>query len=306
MIKSKYIYNQTITEYNALVSKNEELDFLNEQILYNDEEYAEVSFLLRGLIIDLEKAKYQNNQPEVDRLTVLVENAKHKQAIVYDRLKHLIAEPVYKCQICKDTGVDASGTRCTCFYKRMSKNAYNFLKVTPTKHIGFGHPDLEAIKQDKPMETEKFSRYAHNFTTNSKSLLLLGQVGTGKTVFASAIAQTVQNKKLNVIFLSACGLGQVLLDYHLANNQEKNIYFDILTTCDLLIIDDLGTEPILKNVTLEYFYAIISERLSLHMPFILTTNLSPDNLFIRYGERLYSRLKSKSVAIIPFNGKDER
>ena len=68
-----------------------------------------------------------------------------------------------------------------------------------------------------------------------------------------------------------------------------------LTDCDLLVIDDLGTEQIYKNVTLEYLLSTISERILAQKHTIITTNLTPEELLDRYGDRLYSRLMDKRI-----------
>lgn len=88
--------------------------------------------------------------------------------------------------------------------------------------------------------------------------------------------------------------------------QDRSVIFDVLTTCDLLIIDDLGTEPIKNNVTVEYLTAFLSERLNNEKAFIITTNLSSEDLLKRYSERLTSRLSSSSCAQFKLNGKDLR
>ena len=77
--------------------------------------------------------------------------------------------------------------------------------------------------------------------------------------------------------------------------------------CGLLIIDDLGTEPAIKNITQEHIYNIINERLLYARPFIITTNLSPAALADRYDQRLASRILSKDAStVISFSGSDLR
>ena len=76
---------------------------------------------------------------------------------------------------------------------------------------------------------------------------------------------------------------------------------------DLLVIDDLGTEPLYKNVTIEYLLSLISNRLENNKHFIITTNLSSAELIERYNERLISRLSDKTKNLhIPFKTKDFR
>ena len=73
------------------------------------------------------------------------------------------------------------------------------------------------------------------------------------------------------------------------------------------MIDDLGTEPMLKNVTVEYLLLVIEERQTKGRATLVTTNLDTDGILLRYGERIYSRLSHKQRSkIIEMNGKDLR
>ena len=97
------------------------------------------------------------------------------------------------------------------------------------------------------------------------------------------------------------------MKYHTAPVSDKAFYISLLTGCDLLVIDDLGSEPIYKNVTDEYILMILSERLSNGMPYIVTTNLTQTQLLERYGDRIVSRLNDKHSGVrIEINGEDLR
>ena len=88
---------------------------------------------------------------------------------------------------------------------------------------------------------------------------------------------------------------------------DKAFTFDCLTNCDLLVVDDLGTEPVYNNVTVEYLVALISTRLDIKKPFIITTNLNANELKARYNDRLASRLNDKQTTrFIEFKGVDLR
>jgi len=77
--------------------------------------------------------------------------------------------------------------------------------------------------------------------------------------------------------------------------------------CGLLIIDDLGTEPTIKNVTQEHIYNVINERTAKKLPFIISTNLSPAAIKERYDYRIVSRIcDTKNSALIEFKGGDLR
>ena len=131
-------------------------------------------------------------------------------------------------------------------------------------------------------------------------------MGTGKTYLASSIVGELNKRKVLTVFLTSNELNSIFLKMH-RQEIDRELVFDILTACDLLVIDDLGTEPLYNNVTAEYLLSIISERLDKKKHFIITTNLTKSEILNRYSERFLSRISDKKqTAIIPFNGKDLR
>ena len=107
--------------------------------------------------------------------------------------------------------------------------------------------------------------------------------------------------------MTAFGLNNTSLKYHTTFDNTKSSILEPLLTCDVLVIDDLGTEPINKNVTLEYLYLVINERQLAGKPTIITTNLTPDGVINRYGERIFSRINNKLISLnIKLDGQDMR
>ena len=102
-------------------------------------------------------------------------------------------------------------------------------------------------------------------------------------------------------------MNNMFLKYHTSFDANKHIHISPLLDSEFLFIDDLGTEPILKNVTQNYLYLILSERERHNKPTIITTNLMPENILDRYGERIYSRIANKSSSLlVHLTGKDLR
>ena len=93
--------------------------------------------------------------------------------------------------------------------------------------------------------------------------------------------------------ISSFTMNQLFLEYHTAKIENKNYIMANFLDPEVLIIDDLGTEPILKNVTTEYLYLIISERLAQNRKTIISSNLGPNDILSRYGERIFSRVFNK-------------
>jgi DNA replication protein DnaC len=105
------------------------------------------------------------------------------------------------------------------------------------------------------------------------------------------------------MFSTAFALNDECRKYHFSLPSKVNEFMD----CDVLIIDDLGTEPLLKNITLEYLFNIINLRQKRYKPTLISTNLSLDDILNRYDDRIFSRLSNKITSLtIPFNGIDMR
>ena len=114
-------------------------------------------------------------------------------------------------------------------------------------------------------------------------------------------------KGYTAAIMTAFGFVENMRAYHTTFDDSKESYLSPVLDCDLLVIDDLGTESILKNITLEYLYLVLNERMISGKHTLVTTNLTPNDLASRYGERTASRLFDKRVAYaVPFPDEDLR
>jgi DNA replication protein DnaC len=95
--------------------------------------------------------------------------------------------------------------------------------------------------------------------------------------------------------VTAFGFNNCVLKYHTTFDEQKLTHMEPLLDADLLVIDDLGTESILKNVTHEYLYVVLNERMNSKKLTVVTSNLSREGIRERYGERIYSRLFDKNL-----------
>lgn len=118
--------------------------------------------------------------------------------------------------------------------------------------------------------------------------------------------QSLINQKFWVEYTTAFGMVnafQKLVNSFGRDDERINAFLD----CDVLIIDDLGAEPVIKNVTQEHIYNILNERLVNNRAFIITTNLNPSDIFERYDQRIASRILAKeNSTLVEFKGKDLR
>lgn len=88
----------------------------------------------------------------------------------------------------------------------------------------------------------------------------MGGTGVGKSYLMYAVANEFMKNGFSVLYVSAIKLNSLMLSYHTSFVSERDVYLADVIDCDLLIIDDLGSEQKIKNVTDEYLLKILDER----------------------------------------------
>ena len=163
--------------------------------------------------------------------------------------------------------------------------------------------DRTTYKKIDSKITNLIEKYLAKFPNTVKQVILSGPTGTGKTYCAKLIEHELKAKNFNVHFTNTFNLIKRMKDNLFG--QDASAPRDFFE-CDLLIIDDLGAEPSIKNGD-DLLYTVINERYANNLPILITTNLSKDQVSVRYEDRIFGRIydKAKSAVII-FNGKDLR
>lgn len=303
MLQSKYILSAVDQYYQGKRSERKFLDGLKEQALEEDKEYSDLKYSLRSLKIDRQHAIFEGDkikaeklQKEIDELSLKFENIK----------KTLKCNAFYDadCPLCGDTGA-VNGEICKCYYDRIEAECYSFLSLKNIALRKFSDDTL-SVASGHEKEYSAIKRYAEKLPDTDKNILLIGQKGTGKTFLTECLTNSAADKNLCALMISAFSLNELFAKNVTASVPDKITFNEILTTCDLLVIDDLGTEPLYNKITVENLIAIISERLINKKPFVITTNLTLNELSFRYGERAFSRICGKQTVILEMNGKDLR
>ena len=204
-----------------------------------------------------------------------------------------VIEPPCRCKLCNDTGI-INGKYCKCVIKRVINSESENLVLPQT--------DFTEAQKTAPKAISKVygaaRKYIDEYQSGAKPFFIIaGSSGTGKTVLASAIATEFMKNGASAVTVSAFDFVKRAKDYHTQFAIDNyNDLFTPMLDCDVLVIDDLGTETMLKNITREYLYTVINERWLRKKHTVVTTNLKPEALIGRYGEAIFSRLCDKSVA----------
>ncbi len=200
-------------------------------------------------------------------------------------------EPAFSCSVCEDTGTTENGT-CECVKQRANEKMLKQLcDQFPVDDFSFDTFTFEFYEGDELKKIKEIFNackyYAQTFSKKSKSLYLLGDTGLGKTHLTFAMAKEIVQKGYSVIYCTAQTMISALEKEHFGkNDQPLQEYY---LNCDLLILDDLGTEY-LSSVAQSELYNVINHRILAGIPTVINSNLSPVELEERYGERLVSRI----------------
>ena len=225
----------------------------------------------------------------------------------------------YMCDKCKDTGV-YQDRNCECFRRRLILKAFEQSNLSmQLRDQSFKTFDLSLYSREtdpafgiSPYEhmanvVNICRQFVSEFEAEEKSLLFWGKPGLGKTFLSTCIAKELMKKSCSVIYETAYHIFSMLEDYQFKRTDDIDglkARTDKLYECDLLIMDDLGTE-FSTGYTNAAFFNIINTRLIQNKKTIINTNLSMAELAKRYSERVVSRLAG-NYRILQFIGRDIR
>lgn len=227
-------------------------------------------------------------------------------------------DPPYNCPACEDTGY-VDGKQCICLRDSLKKLAYDKLNSLSNLHLSSFHnfdikyypsiPDKKTgiIPQVKMGEIFEYClKYANTFSVASRNILMCGETGLGKTHLSLSIAKIAIDKGYNVIYVSIPNIIGTLESEKFGRVaiEESGDSLTLLLECELLILDDLGTE-FQTQFTSSMVYNIINTRIIKHLPTIINTNLDHTKLENAYSPRIVSRIAGNYDTLL-FLGNDIR
>lgn len=213
------------------------------------------------------------------------------------------------CPKCNDTGY-IENTMCECLKINVQKALIAQSGINGKLNFDFSKSDTKLLEQNTQLA--KIHRFAQNYCENfphnkETNLIFWGEVGTGKTFLLECIANELLNKLHYVVFSTAYDISKSMVKAYNSPYNERDTILAPLFECDLLIIDDLGTEPLFHESTLTNLFTLINERQRNNKPIIYSTNLTPEQIDERYGNRIKSRIFNDRITMpIKFSGFDLR
>ena len=216
----------------------------------------------------------------------------------------------YTCPDCKDTGY-IDGQKCHCFRQASVALLYEqsgiqeLLKQDNFDSLSYEYYEGEDLERFRNAVTT-CRNFIKNFNSDYHNLFFYGTVGTGKSFLSGCVAKELIEKGNLVIYFSATQLFNELskstFDYR--NREDLSVLQDDLFNCDLLIIDDLGTE-LTNTFVASQLFSCLNERHLRKKATIISTNLSLQELRDRYSDRIFSRITS-NYEVCKLTGPDIR
>jgi DNA replication protein DnaC len=263
--------------------------------------YRKLDSLERELVFEISKKSSKTESFKNLKENLKTIREEKSKVLTKLGLKESDLKPKYSCKVCLDTGY-FEGKPCECFRKKKNKKLIEAFGLSVNIDCSFEGFDTKICKSEKHAETlnkilKILQKWSGNYPKNKiNNIIISGKPGVGKTYITSCLANDLIKKDVSVCFTSAFDLNESILKYHTTFDKSKYSWIEPFIEADVLFIDDLGTEPVLKNVTKNYLYLILSERERFSRPVIITTNLLPQDIMPRYDERIYSRICNERYA----------
>lgn len=206
-------------------------------------------------------------------------------------------DPVFSCPDCQDTGY-INREKCHCFRQAEISLLYeqsgiqDLLAQNNFELLSYDYYTGEALVLFQNA-VKTCHHFIKNFNSDYHNLFFYGTVGTGKSFLSCCVAKELMDQGCSVIYFGATGLFDLLSDaaFHTKNRDERQNAYADLYRCDLLIIDDLGTE-LTNQFTASQLFSLLNERHLGKKSTLISTNFTLAQLRDRYSDRIFSRITS--------------
>ena len=324
---TNYQYNKILRDYDKKQLENKhDLDLRIKKAYERIPKLKEIDEKMIHTSITRAKDLLWDNKNHQSSLDSLQEKAKlatkkRKTLLVHYGFPEDYLDLRYQCNDCKDTGF-INRKKCHCFKQSIVNILYSQSNIkTAIEKENFTtfsydyYPDnyIDESTNLSPRDNmrriiDQCKDFIKNFNKLDQNLLIYGNTGVGKTFLTNCIAKELLDRSQTVIYLTAFQLFDILekkkFNKATENSDEIQNQFDYILDCDLLIIDDLGTELTNSFINTQ-LYLCINERYLREKSTIISTNLSLNNINSEYSERIFSRIIS-NYTLLKIIGEDIR
>ena len=315
-------YDILIRAYNQKQLRNKhELDARVAKIYSQIPRIEEINREIATVSVAQAKELLNGNEQALSKLKAQIADLSEERTILL--LRHGYPEDYLtlpcECPDCHDTGY-IGNEKCHCFRQAAIDMLYtqsNLKEILQTENFDtfsfdyYNNTEENAITGKTAYANMReihtyCKQYVNQFRSNYENLLFYGGTGIGKTFLSNCIAKELLDRSFSVIYLTAIQLFDIFSQYTFENDDEENTddMLPFILDCDLLIIDDLGTELTNSFTNSKLFYCL-NERFMRKKPVLISTNLTLDKINQIYSERIFSRLSS-NFTLLKFYGEDIR
>ena len=228
-------------------------------------------------------------------------------------------DEIYSCPVCRDTGMDGNRV-CSCLKRLYNAEVTKMLGTLLKKDESFENFDLGLYSDEFDSSLEGSPReymsdirdicvsYADNVRDDDRNLYFFGPTGVGKTYLSACVARSVAGSGFSVCYESCGAAFDIYETKRFSRDSEAGdtaaSKWKRMLDCDLMILDDLGTE-VVTSVIQSALYELINTRLINGRKTIISSNIRPADIGKKYGPQIASRINGEFVAM-PFAGDDIR
>ena len=314
---------ELLLEYQALRVQNEqaldaridEAGRIDPEIARLRQENADLALSTLKRIMTLEDEASRREAAEQMKQRGIFNNHEIRKRLAKAGLPENYLELQYRCPLCRDTGYvgEAPSRFCECFEKNLRMKQFEDGSMAGVREQNFDTFDANYIPEENGQRAlllnvrDRCEQYADKFPNlRILNLVLSGASGLGKTFLLNCIYERVVSRGHSALRVSAYRMFEAMRKQHLSNSADEQT-FQQLIDAPLLLIDDLGSEPMMRNITVEYLFTLLNERLAAKRHTVVATNMSRDQVMAHYGERVASRLLGSSHTVTyELEGKDLR
>ena len=311
-------YESIIKGYELTRDRNRhELETRRSQVYQLLPAYQELDSSISTYSVKQARLMLEGDEEALSRVHAYLEAISRQKAALLSQagLPPDYLDPIYDCPHCQDTGYvntgDGTKNKCSCFHQQEISLLYEQSNIEEMiAKENFSTLSYEYYSGEDLTRFERCVKICQDFVQNFKqdyhNLFFYGTVGTGKSFLSGCIAGELLQTGHSVIYFSAAGLFDTLARYSFDAKSKEALYnfYKDLYNCELVIIDDLGTEVTNAFVTSQLF-SCLNERHLRRKSTIISTNLSLEELRDRYSDRIFSRITS-NYTICKLTGPDIR